>query len=298
LNYEFELSAENRRKELKAFLVERRRRLQADGPRGRQRAREGLSQAEIAELAAVSLNWYELFESGRGDRRVSVDFVARIAKAMQLDFDDRIELYRLALPETHILDELQQRTEMAASSVLRAIPGLLERMLSVSGIDEILAIAADSMNAALHPDYATMATVRNDEGLLGFATGPQAQSVCNATHHMFWDAYADLPKDQVGIIESMPGEHALPIGGHDVQIVAVAGENRNVLRSWGTLEHAAEHSATFPARSSLAVPIHEGDVLRALLGALWLVPRRFSRIELETARAIVAIVGLVSKRIS
>jgi transcriptional regulator with XRE-family HTH domain len=292
-------SSEQRRQELKAFLVERRRRLHADeiGHYEHPRLREGLSQADVAELAAVSLNWYELFESGRGDRRVSADFVERIARALRLDFNDRLELYRLALPEAQALDEMRQRTEKAASSVLRAIPGLVRRVIVVSDLDQIVTVAANSMHAALDPDYATIATVQNDGSLLGFATGPQARDVCNSMHRLFWEAFADLPQGQVGIIEAMPHKEELLRRDHDVQIVAVADENRNVLKSWKwTPARFIDEGAKWPARSSLAVAIHQGDALRALLGVLWIAPRKFSRIELETARAIAAIVGLVFEK--
>jgi len=287
-----------RRVELKAFLVERRRRLHGtDIGNRRPRLREGASQAEVAELAAVSLNWYELFESGRGDRRVSLDFVQRIAEALCLDFDDRMELYRLALPEAQALDELRERTETAASSVLSAIPGLVRRVIVASDFDQIVTVAADSMNAVLQPDYATIATIQNDGSLLGFATGWHARHVCNSMHRMFWDAHADLPKDHVGIIESMPSEDELLGRKHNIQILAIADENQNVVKSWQlSVKQFASTDSKWSARSSLAVAIREGDVLRALLGALWTAPRKFSRIELETARAIAAIVGLVFER--
>jgi len=259
--------------------------------------REGLSQAEVAELAAVSLNWYELFESGRGDRRVSVDFVERIAQALRLDFNDRMELYRLSLPEAQALDELRERTETAASSVLRAMPGLLRRVIVVSDFDQMVTVAADSMNAALLPDYATIATIQNDGSLFGFATGPQARRVCNSMHRLFWDAHAGLPPGEVGIIETMPHEEELRRKDHEIQIVAVADESRNVFKSWKwTPTRFTDEGATWSARSSLAVAIHEGDALRALLGALWIAPRKFSRIELETARALAAIVRLVFEK--
>ena len=269
------------------------------GFHGRPRVREGASQAEVAELAAVSLNWYELFESGRGDRRVSVDFIQRIAKALRLEFDDRIELYRLALPEAQVLDDLQQRTENAASSVLRAIPELLERVINASHLDDILTVAADSVNAALYPDYATIVTIVNEGSLLGFATGPQAEKVGNSVHRMFWDLHRDLPKEHLAIMGSISDNDEFLNVEHSVQVIAVAGENRNVFKSWRwTPQQLAKPDLEWPAGSSLALPIHKGDVLRALLGALWTAPRKFSRIELETVRAIAAIVDLFSKRIS
>jgi transcriptional regulator with XRE-family HTH domain len=296
--YQESAQGAQRRRELKAFLVERRRRLHGEDIRNRRpRLREGVSQAEVAELAAVSLNWYELFESGRGDRRVSVDFVRRIAQALRLDFNDRMELYRLALPEAQALDELRQRTEMAASSVLCAIPGLVRRVVVVSDFDQIVTVAADSMNAVLQPDHATIATINRDGNLRGFATGWHARRIRDSMHRMFWDAHADLPKDHVGIIESMPSEDEMLGGEHSVQVVAVADENRKIVKSWQlSLKQFANEDSKWSARSSLAVAIREGDVLRALLGALWTSPRKFSRIELETARAIAAIVGLAFEK--
>jgi len=296
VNQQSEASVEQRRKDLKAFLVVRRRRLEAEvvGYRGRPRVREGLSQGEIAELAGVSLNWYELFESGRGDRRVSVDFVQRIAIALRLDFDERLELFRLALPEAQALDEMRERTEKTALSVLRAIPGMLRRVIVVSSLDDMVTIAADSMHAALKPDYATIATIQTDGTLMGFAIGPRVQTICNSVHRMFWDLHADLADGDVGIVESEPRPEVLPRSEHNVQIVAVADEHRSVLKSlkWTTDQYSEEENE-WAACSSLAVAIREGDALRALLGGFWSTPRKFSRIELETARVIAAIVRVV-----
>jgi hypothetical protein len=44
---------------------------------------------------------------------------------LRLDFEDRLEIFRLALPEGHALEQFQQRSETAAVEVLSAMPRLL-----------------------------------------------------------------------------------------------------------------------------------------------------------------------------
>jgi transcriptional regulator with XRE-family HTH domain len=58
----------------------------------------GLRRSEVAELAGVSEDWYRWFESGR-PISVSPKFLARLADVLELSPQDRLTLYRLAIPE-------------------------------------------------------------------------------------------------------------------------------------------------------------------------------------------------------
>ncbi len=103
---------EQRRGNLRAFLTERRARLQPSDvglPATSRRRVPGLRREEVAELAGVSSDWYRGFESGR-QVRVSPQFVARLSRVLKLgDFEQRI-LYRLALPELYETDAALQPT--------------------------------------------------------------------------------------------------------------------------------------------------------------------------------------------
>jgi hypothetical protein len=205
-------------------------------------------------LSAVSLNWYELFESGRGDRRVSVEFVERIAQVLHLDFKDRLELFRLALPEGQALDQIRERAETVALAVLHVVPVLVRNVLSVADLHEAVRSSADAMQTALGPDLATVVTVQENDTLRGVAVGPQAPFVSDAVYRAFWDAYFDLPRGHVAIEE-------------------IADEDGGLLG----------------ARSSMTVAVRRGEELAGLLGAFWATPRTFSRLEQEMSLAVAAL---------
>jgi transcriptional regulator with XRE-family HTH domain len=245
-----------RRRELKSFLTQRRKKLRAEdfGFTLGLRRKRGLSQADIAELSGVSLNWYELFESGRGDRHVSVDFVERIAQVLRLDFEDRLELFRLALPEGRALDQIRERAETVALAILRAVPLLVRNVMSAADLHETLRVSADAMQTALSPDLATVATVQERDRPRGLAVGPGSRFVSDAVHRACWDTYFDLPRGHVAIKE-------------------ISDENGGILG----------------ARSSMAVALRRGEAPFGLLGVFWASPRTFSRVEQEMLLAVAAI---------
>lgn len=75
---------------------------------GRRRV-PGLRREEVAELVGVSSRWYELFEAGHC-KRVSAEFVQRIADALLLNERERALLNRLALPEVQAAVEVYERS--------------------------------------------------------------------------------------------------------------------------------------------------------------------------------------------
>lgn len=93
-----QISELRRRRELANFLRIRRERL-SPGKLGlplRQRRRvEGLRREEVAELADISASWYTWLEQGR-EMRVSAETLERLAEALQLQQDEREQLFVLA----------------------------------------------------------------------------------------------------------------------------------------------------------------------------------------------------------
>lgn len=90
-----------RLQELAQFLKTRRDRLtpeQAGLPSEGRRRTPGLRRGEVAQLSGVSVDWYTWLEQGR-DIQVSAQVVESIARALQLDTDERKHFYRLALQQ-------------------------------------------------------------------------------------------------------------------------------------------------------------------------------------------------------
>jgi transcriptional regulator with XRE-family HTH domain len=89
----------DRHHELAAFLRSRRARVspeQVGFPRGTRRRTPGLRRTEVALLAGVSPEWYTWLEQGR-DIHVSVQVLESLARALQLDANERAHLFVLAL---------------------------------------------------------------------------------------------------------------------------------------------------------------------------------------------------------
>jgi len=102
-----ETSNQGRLKELAQFLQTRRARIspeQAGFPRGSRRRTPGLRRSEVAMLAGVSADWYTWLEQGR-DIQVSAQVLESLARALQLNNNERKHLYVLALhhipPDAH-----------------------------------------------------------------------------------------------------------------------------------------------------------------------------------------------------
>src|SRR5579859_6709525 len=88
----------DRQHELAAFLRSRRARVapeQVGFARGTRRRTPGLRREEVALLAGVSPEWYIWLEQGR-DIHVSVQFLESLARALQLDANERAHLFVLA----------------------------------------------------------------------------------------------------------------------------------------------------------------------------------------------------------
>lgn len=106
-------SDDDRRAKLRTFLLTcRSRLLPADVglPLTSRRRVTGLRREEVAELVGVSSDWYRWFESGR-PIRVSVAFLERLSRVLQLKPIERLALFCLALPEIYEACIAQRQSE-------------------------------------------------------------------------------------------------------------------------------------------------------------------------------------------
>jgi transcriptional regulator with XRE-family HTH domain len=109
---EIELNgAELRRRELGAFLRNRRERVQPEvvGLRSSRRRRTpGLRREEVAQLAGVGVTWYTWLEQGR-DINPSAQVLDAIARTLQFDSHEHSHLFTLAgLAATTVADQCGQ----------------------------------------------------------------------------------------------------------------------------------------------------------------------------------------------
>ena len=286
-----------RRVALRALLVERRREIRPADPGESAELKEGLSQADVAELAGVSLNWYQLFESGRGDRRVSPDFVERVAFALQLEGPDKLELFQLAFGDADALAQIRRTAEDGALALLRTVRTLAAKIAEARDFLDVARAVAETFHAAVRPSAATVSVMREGDGLRGFALGPRAEAVSEAQFQVIWCTRAALPADQVGVVERGPAIEELAQKPVDINIVAVGDDEQRALSLWKWTPEAFLESPAYlmRARSSLSLPLMEGNTLRGLTVLYWTAPRTFSRVEIEAARAVAAVVQAVTR---
>ncbi|MDQ7094299.1 helix-turn-helix transcriptional regulator [Desulfosporosinus sp. PR] len=109
---------------LSAFLKARRAKIQPNSVgllTGARRRTPGLRREEVAQLAGMSTTWYTWLEQGR-DIQVSSSVLDSIAKALQLNSDERKYLYDLAF---------ESNTKVFEPEVTQSkIPSPLERILA------------------------------------------------------------------------------------------------------------------------------------------------------------------------
>lgn len=283
-----------RRGELRAFLIERRSRLDARhlGFPVRAYRVAGLSQAHVAELAGVSLNWYELFESGRDNRRVSAKFVKRVAQALRLDENDTLELFRLAGPISEAESLLAE--DGREFTALRSLRQLVTRITYASDTIEVAETVADTVQRILRPDSATLVSLKEHDRIGGFALGPRGEHANDGTFRIHWNTLCHLPANHVGAVPGGPTIQELKLKAAVLDVTAVGDDDLSLddLR----LTPELYHDALWETRvaSSLSIPLLEADRMRGVIGACWTEPRSFSNLEIEMAKAIAAVVQLVT----
>lgn len=180
----------DRPRQLSEFLQTRRARLRpaevGAGSIGSRRRVPGLRREELALLAGVSVDYYTRLEQGRA-RNVSTDVLDAVARALQLDADERGHLHNLARPAAlrkrpiraqQVGPELRQALQALAGvpayiigrrlDVLawNELAGLLVADFSVLPVEErnmARLVFLDEASRDLYPDWATKArdTVAN-----------------------------------------------------------------------------------------------------------------------------------------
>jgi transcriptional regulator with XRE-family HTH domain len=150
-----------RRLQLRTFLTAARARLRpldVGLPVTTHRRVPGLRREEVAELVGVTPNWYAAFEKGIDDRNFSPAFVQRVAEALRLDDGERVQLFRLALPEVAVAaahfegvlasaeDSLRQARSIAGRAVARSI---CQRLISEASLRNARAAGGRALAAAI-----------------------------------------------------------------------------------------------------------------------------------------------------
>ncbi|MGN6250179.1 MAG: helix-turn-helix transcriptional regulator [Marmoricola sp.] len=149
------------RAEVQDFLVSRRGRIspqQAGLPTGPRRRVAGLRREEVAVLAGVSIEWYTRLERGHIGG-VSEDVLDAVARALQLDDDERAYLFDLARAARSMSGAPARRTE---PDVLPRVQWLLDSITASAAFvrtGRTDVVASNALARALHGPLFASATV-------------------------------------------------------------------------------------------------------------------------------------------
>jgi hypothetical protein len=179
-----EQSANERLNELARFLQTRRARIspeQAGLPNGGRRRTPGLRRGEVALLTGISVDWYTWLEQAR-NIQVSAQVLESIARALQLDSNERKHLFLLAL----------QQLPADLTSAESDISPTLQSFLDLQGIspafitDQRLNIVAwNKVASMIYGKYETMSTRERNTVWRTF-TSPYVRQVLQET----WETQA------------------------------------------------------------------------------------------------------------
>ncbi|MCO5969581.1 helix-turn-helix domain-containing protein [Actinoallomurus soli] len=179
------------RSELGAFLKARRAQLAPEdfGPPDTDSRRKvaGLRREEVAQLAAISVDYYTRLEQGRV--RASASVLATLARTLRLDDDQQSYLYELAGKA-----DARPRRRRPAQRVRPAMRRLLDQLTGTPAI--ILGRRLDILDwnsgaAALYTDFSLIPASRRNYLLLLF-THPAIRGMHREWEHDARDAVAAL----------------------------------------------------------------------------------------------------------
>jgi len=285
--------------ELRRFLIAARARLRPRDvglPSFGRRQVPGLRREEVAELAGVSMRWYELFESGTSGRRFSPEFVESIASALRLDQRERATLIRLALPEIRAAHELFERSVrdgvLDSFSALRAFA---RSVSSASSFHEAAHGAVETVQGFVSPDSMTVASIEN-HGVSPalFAAGPGARFADGAFARLILD-----PRDPVRIgatrmCEDVPDPREVTDdASHAVRIKTRDGRDLIGVHNPDVCTYR-EANGRAGQRSGLAVGLFNRGVFCGMMGSFWKTSRKHREDEIAGIETAAAILDLVA----
>jgi MmyB-like transcription regulator ligand binding domain/Helix-turn-helix domain len=162
--------------ELGDFLRTRRARLTPEEvglPRGSRRKTPGLRRAEVAQLAAVSVDWYTWLEQGR-PITPSTQVLECLVQTLRLDTHERTHLFLLAQqqpPPTLVLE-----TEIVSPALQHFLDRFDDRPAFVSGRRWDI-LAWNDAGCAVFDDFRRRTAPRERNTIWGIFTNPLARQV-------------------------------------------------------------------------------------------------------------------------
>jgi transcriptional regulator with XRE-family HTH domain len=238
---------------------------------GRRRV-PGLRREEVAELAGVSPRWYELFEAGHS-RRVSAEFVQRVAEALLLNERERALLNRLALPEVEAAVEVYERSwrDGALESYVK-LRDFARDVSTATSFSEATIKAVEVVHGIIGPDCATVAILESREPEL-FATGARAKFADHLLARTVLDMNAPTRSGATVMCEHAPDpKQVCDDASHPIRVRDSDGRETVAIHSPAAGAYR-DYNSQFRQRSGPAVGIFSQAKFRGLLSCFWAEPR-------------------------
>ena len=227
----------DRRADIRDFLVSRRGKVtpeQAGLPSGPRRRVSGLRREEVAVLAGVSTEWYTRLEKGHISG-VSEDVLDAVARALQLDEDERTYLFDLARAARPVRRTPRRRQ---AADLPPRVQWLLDSMtLSAAFVTNgrLDVVAANALTRALFAPVFASPTV-DRHGRPNFAR----YFFLDASSHRFFDDWDGGAEATTALLRAEAGRDP-----HDKDLRELIGElstmSTDFRALWGTHDVRIHH---------------------------------------------------------
>jgi transcriptional regulator with XRE-family HTH domain len=323
------MNPEIRRLALRALLTKRRNALTPRdvGLRAHGFRRvPGLRREEVAELAGVSVKWYEQFEAGAGQRRFSAAFVQKIADALQMDERERATLFRLALPEIDFaVGQYERSARDGALQSLTKMRALVRRLSTVSSFESAVRACVDVVESIIAPTCVSVANLlRNGRAPRPVAVGAKAKLArpsfaagCVAVNYPSRFGLTTFSEERPAREDTTDGSFAyiqqtsngksftvkltpLPLAPHVAlpreEIPSHGGGDITIRDITMSADAYWEWNSHLRSRASLVHGLFERGAYRGNIATLWTEPHAVSPFEIEVLQTVSAIVALVAQR--
>jgi transcriptional regulator with XRE-family HTH domain len=316
-----------RRLALRALLTERRNALTPHDvglPALGFRRVPGLRREEVAELAGVSVKWYEQFEAGGGERRFSAAFVQRIADALLMDERERATLFRLALPEIDFaVDHYERSARDGALQSLATMRDLVRRLTTVPSFEEAVHACVDVVESIIAPTCVTVANLLGNGraprtvavGAKAKLTRPTFARGCLAANYPSRFGLTTFNEERPAREDTNDGSFAyiqqtstgksftvkltpLPSAPYVAlpreEITSHADRDNTICDIKMSADAYWDWNSHLRSRASLVHGLFERGVYRGNIAALWTEPHAVSAFEIEVLQTASAIVALAA----
>jgi hypothetical protein len=215
---------------------------------------------------------------------------------LRLDEPDKLEFYRLALPFSYAAMRIAESMQDGSLASLRAVRKLASSIASATTLLEIATVVVESMQALNKPDGATMAVLHAESGTDGFAVGPRARYVGRPLCDLVWSQMSDLGADRVAVAQDTATTEDFLERPVDVTIDAVGDHDETLLANmrW-TPDTYDELCGNLRTVSGYTLPLTRGNGVTGIVTMMWTRAREVSRLEIETAQSVAAVVQLSTR---